>query len=128
MFLALGLQRETASRGSIGLYAQVHPFPTILSYPLGLIFVQIIFAAILQRLFLNEPPVLLSIIGTCIIVFSAGYVAVRFVSELASAITHMFRQVTKKGVGADSDKPLSTEVETERAPLLGARVDERDAV
>jgi drug/metabolite transporter (DMT)-like permease len=58
VFLTLGLQRETASRGSLGIY------------------VQIIFAAIAERIIFHGSPSYLSVIGTIIILVCALYVAV----------------------------------------------------
>jgi drug/metabolite transporter (DMT)-like permease len=58
LFLTMGLQRETASRGALGVY------------------VQIIFAAIAERWIFHTKPSYLSIIGSIIIVVSAVFVAV----------------------------------------------------
>ncbi|KAL5480376.1 hypothetical protein ACEPAI_1646 [Sanghuangporus weigelae] len=55
--LTMGLQRETAGRGSLAIY------------------VQIIYATILERIFFHTVPSALSIIGTVIIMGSAVYVA-----------------------------------------------------
>jgi drug/metabolite transporter (DMT)-like permease len=52
----MGLQRETASRGSTGLY------------------VEAFFAAVLEGLFLGVTPSLLSVIGGTIIICSALHV------------------------------------------------------
>ncbi|KAF8308541.1 hypothetical protein DL93DRAFT_2086716 [Clavulina sp. PMI_390] len=57
VFLTKGLQMETASRGSIGLYTQI------------------IYSTVLERIFFNNRPAVLSIIGTCIIMTSAVYIA-----------------------------------------------------
>jgi drug/metabolite transporter (DMT)-like permease len=59
VFLTMGLQRETASRGSLGFY------------------VQILFAAIAERWIFHATPSYLSLIGTFIILICAAYVAVR---------------------------------------------------
>jgi drug/metabolite transporter (DMT)-like permease len=56
--LTMGLQRETASRGSLGLYPQI------------------IFAAIAERWIFHAIPSYLSIIGIVIILTCALYVAV----------------------------------------------------
>lgn len=56
--LTLGLQRETAGRGSAGLY------------------VQIVFAAIFERFVLGVQPVGLSVLGAGIIIACGTYVAV----------------------------------------------------
>jgi drug/metabolite transporter (DMT)-like permease len=55
--LTMGLQRETAGRGTMGVY------------------IQIIFATILERIFFNSTPSVLSVIGTVIIMASAIYIA-----------------------------------------------------
>ncbi|KAK7682025.1 hypothetical protein QCA50_014989 [Cerrena zonata] len=55
--LTLGLQRETASRGTMAVY------------------IQIIFATAFEKLFFHTTPTPLSIIGTIIIMSSAIYVA-----------------------------------------------------
>ncbi|KAG1748144.1 drug/metabolite transporter superfamily [Suillus lakei] len=57
--LTLGLQRETASRGVTGIYAQV------------------IFAVVLERLFFGITPSVLSTLGAAIIMSSALYVVLR---------------------------------------------------
>ncbi|KZW03139.1 hypothetical protein EXIGLDRAFT_664264 [Exidia glandulosa HHB12029] len=57
LLLVLGLQRETASRGALGLYAQI------------------IFAVALERIFFDVKPSAMSIIGGLIIVGAALYVA-----------------------------------------------------
>ncbi|CAL1702543.1 unnamed protein product [Somion occarium] len=56
--LTLGLQRETASRGTMAVY------------------IQIIFATAFEKIFFHTTPSPLSIIGTIIIMSSAVYVAV----------------------------------------------------
>ncbi|KAI0072258.1 DUF6-domain-containing protein [Panus rudis PR-1116 ss-1] len=55
--LTLGLQRETASRGTMAVY------------------IQIIFATAFEKIFFDTTPTPLSIVGTVIIVTSAIYVA-----------------------------------------------------
>ncbi|KAI1789861.1 hypothetical protein LXA43DRAFT_892024 [Ganoderma leucocontextum] len=62
VLLTLGLQRETAGRGTIAVYGQGSAF-------------QIVFATAFQRIFFHTTPSLLSILGTAIIVGSALYVA-----------------------------------------------------
>ncbi|KAK0502356.1 integral membrane protein DUF6 [Armillaria luteobubalina] len=56
--LTMGLQRETAGRGTIAIYTQI------------------IFASIAERIFFHSTPHVLSVLGTLIILFSALYVAV----------------------------------------------------
>ncbi|KII84765.1 hypothetical protein PLICRDRAFT_126632 [Plicaturopsis crispa FD-325 SS-3] len=58
VLLTMGLQRETAGRGTLGVY------------------MQIVFATILERIFFHPAHSWLSVIGTLIIVASAVYVAV----------------------------------------------------
>ncbi|KAI0667462.1 hypothetical protein C8Q78DRAFT_1053153 [Trametes maxima] len=58
VLLTMGLQRETAGRGTMAVY------------------VQIIFATIFERAFFHSSPSLLSVVGTLIILTSAIYVAV----------------------------------------------------
>lgn len=57
LLLTLGLQRETASRGTLALY------------------VQIVFSLLFERLAFGAVPGALSVVGTCIIMGSAIYVA-----------------------------------------------------
>ncbi|KAL1748201.1 hypothetical protein HDZ31DRAFT_60574 [Schizophyllum fasciatum] len=57
VLLTMGLQRETAGRGSLALYTQI------------------VFATILERTFFKVAPSALSVLGTLIIVASAVYVA-----------------------------------------------------
>ncbi|KAG2002526.1 integral to membrane protein [Coprinopsis cinerea AmutBmut pab1-1] len=57
VLLTMGLQRETASRGSMAVYTQI------------------VFATIFERVFFNIKPSLLSAIGTSLIIGSAMYVA-----------------------------------------------------
>lgn len=57
--LTLGLQRETASRGSLVLY------------------IQIVFSLFFERVVFGVSPSGLSLTGTCVIIASAIYVAVR---------------------------------------------------
>jgi len=55
--LVMGFQRETAGRGVLAIY------------------LQIVFATILERLFFHSPPSILSVTGSVIILTSALYVA-----------------------------------------------------
>ncbi|KAH8113036.1 DUF6-domain-containing protein [Phellopilus nigrolimitatus] len=73
VLLTLGLQRETAGRGAMAIY------------------VQIIFASILERIFFHTVPSTLSITGTLIIMGSAVYVA----------ITKQSAQTSKSSVPGD---------------------------
>jgi len=54
----MGLQRETLSRGATGIY------------------IQVLFAVVLERLFFGVLPSLLSVLGAAIIMSSAAYVVV----------------------------------------------------
>ena len=60
IFLTMGLQRETAGRGTLAIYTLI------------------VFSAILDRIFFNSTPSLSSIIGTLIIVASAIWVVVSY--------------------------------------------------
>ncbi|KAF7973811.1 hypothetical protein HWV62_14186 [Athelia sp. TMB] len=55
--LTMGLQRETAGRGTLAVY------------------IQIVFAAVLERIFFSAVPSALSVVGSLIILASALYVA-----------------------------------------------------
>jgi len=57
--MTAGLQRETASRGTLALYSKI------------------VFAIILQRVFFHTLPTYLSVVGTLLIVGSALYIVVR---------------------------------------------------
>ncbi|KAK0187175.1 drug/metabolite transporter superfamily [Armillaria mellea] len=61
--LTMGLQRETAGRGTIAIYTQI------------------IFASIAERIFFHSTPHVLSVLGTLVILFSALYVAVCLISS-----------------------------------------------
>jgi len=65
MLLTMGLQRETASRGTLAVYSRI------------------IFATILERILFRTLPAYLSVVGTLMIVVSALYIAVR------SSLTHV---------------------------------------
>ncbi|KAG9075919.1 hypothetical protein FS749_012355 [Ceratobasidium sp. UAMH 11750] len=67
LLLTLGLQRETASRGTLALY------------------VQIVFSLVFERLAFGATPGVLSVIGTCIIMASAIYVALNKPDTKSSA-------------------------------------------
>ncbi|KAF9242857.1 hypothetical protein BU15DRAFT_72508 [Melanogaster broomeanus] len=71
--LTMGLQRETAARGSMTMY------------------IQVVFAVILERVFFGTVPSLFSIIGAAIIITSAIYVIVRssFTSQLVETTTNV---------------------------------------
>jgi len=58
LLVVIGFQRETASRGSLGIYSNI------------------VFAAVLERIFFSITPSVTSLIGALIIVGSALFVAV----------------------------------------------------
>ncbi|KAJ3964649.1 hypothetical protein EV361DRAFT_941717 [Lentinula raphanica] len=58
IFLTLGLQRETASRGTLAIYTLI------------------VFTSLLDRIFFHSAPSLLSVLGTLIIVGSALWVVI----------------------------------------------------
>jgi len=55
----MGLQRETASRGTLAIYSKI------------------IFATMLERIVFHTLPTFLSVVGTLMIVVSALYIVVR---------------------------------------------------
>ena len=57
--MTAGLQRETASRGTLALYSKI------------------VFAIMLQRVVFHTLPTYLSVLGTLMIVASALYIVVR---------------------------------------------------
>lgn len=85
--MTIGLQRETASRGSIGFYTQVSVYSNyrterllckvqydqiLSSSP------QVIYSTMFERILFHNSPSILSIIGTGIIISSASYVVVGY--------------------------------------------------
>ncbi|TFK18112.1 integral membrane protein DUF6 [Coprinopsis marcescibilis] len=68
ILLTMGLQRETAGRGTMAVYTQI------------------VFATILQKVFLKTTPPFLSVVGTMIILSSALYTALNKV-KVDSTIT-----------------------------------------
>ncbi|KAI0331569.1 DUF6-domain-containing protein [Cubamyces sp. BRFM 1775] len=79
VLLTMGLQRETAGRGTMAVY------------------VQIIFATIFERVFFHSSPSVLSVIGTLIILTSAIYVA------LIKARTHSGKRSGAESPAASDD-------------------------
>ncbi|KAF6756683.1 integral membrane protein DUF6 [Ephemerocybe angulata] len=69
ILLTMGLQRETAGRGTMAVY------------------IQIVFATILQKIFLHSTPPPLSILGTLIIITAALYTALSKVKEKDQSLT-----------------------------------------
>ncbi|EJD38138.1 DUF6-domain-containing protein [Auricularia subglabra TFB-10046 SS5] len=114
LMLVLGLQRETASRGAIGLYAQI------------------IFAVVLERIFFDVTPSAMSIAGGVIIVGAALYVALtkeRSTATLPQGTltrgqgalqrhVHWEDELTNNNSG-DEDQPmlLHTMFDTSQSPL-----------
>lgn len=80
----MGLQRETAGRGTMAVYTQVRLLFARLHLHSYLQYLKIVFATILQKIFLKSTPPLLSIVGTLIILGSALYTAVRCIMLLWS--------------------------------------------
>ncbi|KAF5375941.1 hypothetical protein D9615_008272 [Tricholomella constricta] len=81
ILLTMGLQREAAGRASIAVYTQVNRAILIPSAFFSLVrylspSAQVIFAGILERIFFNPTPSILSVIGTVIILSAALYVVV----------------------------------------------------
>ncbi|RPD56854.1 hypothetical protein L226DRAFT_513609 [Lentinus tigrinus ALCF2SS1-7] len=92
VLLTMGLQRETAGRGSIAVYGQI------------------VFATIFERVFLHTVPSPLSVVGTCIIIGSALYVA-----------------LTKKVEDDPKARPQSSDDPSVEEGLLDEHRDEEEA-
>ncbi|KAJ8456284.1 hypothetical protein ONZ45_g18783 [Pleurotus djamor] len=90
--LTMGLQRETASRGSLGIYTQI------------------VFAGILERIFFHTAPSLLSAIGTIIIITCALYVVVSLLLDISSSSSYApAHKLTRE------NKPQNKEISLERS-------------
>jgi hypothetical protein len=86
--MTTGLQRETAGRGAVGMYAQI------------------VFAGLYDAFLFHVQPSTLSLTGTAIIVASAMYVAVSVaLLPNRSSVEADVAQVTKKGSGAKAQEP-----------------------
>jgi hypothetical protein len=80
MLLTMGLQRETASRGTLAVYSKI------------------IFATMLERILFHTLPAYLSVVGTLMIVISALYIAVcSFPLCTMSSLTNEFQMIADKG-------------------------------
>ncbi|KAF8883040.1 hypothetical protein BD779DRAFT_899754 [Infundibulicybe gibba] len=79
VLLAMGLQRETASRGTLALYTQI------------------IYTVILEWIFFKSTPSMLSICGTLIIITSALYVILtkRKIPTLSYSINRTNRRLRR---------------------------------
>lgn len=86
ILLTMGLQRETAGRGTMAVYTQI------------------VFATILQKIFLHSTPPPLSILGTVIILSAALYTALNKVKTTTESA---------------SSKPVSGLTDEERGLLIG---------
>ncbi|GJJ14181.1 hypothetical protein Clacol_008442 [Clathrus columnatus] len=75
VLLVLGLQKETASRGTLALYTQVGTISVVQRSAIDF-FDKLLFATVLERLIFGTVPSLLSILGTMIIMSSAIYIAI----------------------------------------------------
>jgi len=130
----MGLKRETAGRATLAVYLQVCAIgkallnigPNPYTIPLR---TQIIFATILERIFLHFTPSILSVIGGVIILVSAVYVAVSYrrTSELCRKQYHLisFFQLSKtkaleKLPDRDPSSGQDEEAAIERGLLQGA--------
>ncbi|KAH9849174.1 DUF6-domain-containing protein [Lenzites betulinus] len=87
VLLTMGLQRETAGRGTMAVYIQASPTIAL-----------IIFATIFERVFFHSSPSLLSLFGTMIILTSAIYVAL--IKARTQSIPHA------EGIAASDDASL----------------------
>jgi drug/metabolite transporter (DMT)-like permease len=73
--LAMGFQRETASRGTLAMYTSVC-FPQFLGITTQLLLFQIVFAVVFEFIVFETTPTPLSIAGAIIIISSAIYTSV----------------------------------------------------
>ncbi|KAJ3756037.1 integral membrane protein DUF6 [Lentinula raphanica] len=87
IFLTLGLQRETASRGTLAIYTLI------------------VFTSLLDRIFFHSAPSLLSVLGTLIIVGSALWVVITKNNQNQNT------QPAKEEVGSDLAEGESGEEE-----------------
>ncbi|OJT07239.1 hypothetical protein TRAPUB_1916 [Trametes pubescens] len=105
VLLTMGLQRETAGRGTMAVY------------------VQIIFATIFERVIFHTSPSLLSLFGTLIILTSAVYVALIKVRTQANnpsgGITASDDASVEEGLLANAeDEPLQDSKDIELATVV----------
>ncbi|TRM65467.1 hypothetical protein BD626DRAFT_567375 [Schizophyllum amplum] len=104
VLLTMGLQRETAGRGSLALYTQI------------------VFATILERMFFKAAPSALSVLGTLIIVASAVYVAATKERENKQqdgiTLERMDEEAMEEGLLDAEAKPEAEGVKTERIPRI----------
>lgn len=96
--MIMGLQRETAGRGSMAMYTQI------------------VFATILEKIIFHTVPSALSIIGTLLIVVSAIYIAVMKKEQ---------DPPTPKNIGL-RHPGLSQDIELEEGPLNSQEEHDRD--
>ncbi|KAF8906965.1 EamA-like transporter family-domain-containing protein [Gymnopilus junonius] len=94
--LTMGLQRETAGRGTMAVYTQI------------------VFASILERIFFRTVPTALSVTGTLLIICSALYVALSKEKDASSK--------TKQKPNAINLQQLSIDAEMEEG-LLNSSAD-----
>ncbi|KAF4621973.1 hypothetical protein D9613_009250 [Agrocybe pediades] len=110
--LTMGLQRETAGRGSMAVYTQI------------------VFATILERIFFHAVPTALSVIGTLLILSSALYVVFTKEKEKEKASSSAIN-MTATG---SSSKPKKSALKSHRKAtveemeegLLSSRPDDDD--
>ncbi|KAG8738350.1 hypothetical protein FRC10_006957 [Ceratobasidium sp. 414] len=93
LLLTLGLRRETASRGSLALY------------------VQIVFSLVFERLVFGVSPGVLSVVGTCIIIASAIYIALNKPDTKSSARANSESASAEEGRGLLDGDESGDEVE-----------------
>ncbi|THH03428.1 hypothetical protein EW145_g6261 [Phellinidium pouzarii] len=96
VFLTMGLQREAAGRGTLAIY------------------IQIIFASILEQIFFHTVPSVLSVVGTLIILGSAIFVALTKKSEQPRPV-----ETVDSGVESASVQAVSVELERSRLDAAG---------
>jgi len=119
ILLTMGLQRETAGRGTMAVYTQI------------------VFATILERIFFHTSPSPLSVVGTIIIISSALYVALTKEKEVKTENVVLMERLDDTSLEeglldrsrmADSDKTRGRQAkpEFEEVPILQSGVDSDD--
>ncbi|KAJ3516602.1 hypothetical protein NLJ89_g1022 [Agrocybe chaxingu] len=84
ILLTMGLQRETAGRGTMAIYTLVLSTLSSSSFGSHAVVLQVVFATIFERIIFHTVPTRLSVTGTLLIVSSAMYVALTKQKENAS--------------------------------------------
>lgn len=129
ILLARGLQRETASRGTLALYTQVrkcchHSNSKSKNNGLNFKFSKLLFATVLERLIFGTVPSLLSILGAAIIMSSAIYIAVGFalLCDKRCIQSQRFDRSTGKAPPRNINQFPKHQLMIQRNPLLTLKI------